>query len=122
MNMALENKNFRTAVWTGEYLQMTLMCIPPCGDIGGEVHRKTDQIIRIEQGKAKVIMGTEQCPRKYVQELCKGDVVFVSAGTRHNVINIDNSPLKISSIYAPPQHPRGTVHETKGVAMKEEAD
>lgn len=114
--MAEKNDKFRIAIWTGGYVQMTLMCIEPCGDIGIERHDDTDQIIRVESGRAMVKMG--KCERK--MEYCKcikeGDVVFVPAGTWHNIINVDNSPLKLSSVYAPPNHPRGTVHCTKADA------
>lgn len=114
-----QNSNFRTAVWTGNCLQMTLMCIPVCSDIGLEIHKDTDQIIRIEQGMAMVVMGNEKCRLDFQQRLCQGDVVFVPAGTWHNVINIGRMPLKVSSIYAPPNHPAGTVHRTKEDAERE---
>jgi mannose-6-phosphate isomerase-like protein (cupin superfamily) len=111
--ITLQNNNFRTAVWTGNYLQMTLMCIPPCGEIGLEIHRETDQFLRIEQGRAEVYMGesTDYFPiQKYV---CKGDGIFVPAGIWHNIINIGNIPLKLYSIYAPPHHPKGTIQRIK---------
>ena len=118
--MAADNSNFRTAIWTGCHLQMTLMSIPPCGEIGWEVHEDTDQLIRVEQGKAVVKM--ERCGQRLDFEtiLCKGDAVFVPAGTCHNVFNAGRNSLKISSVYAPPNHPRGTVHRTKEEAEREE--
>ena len=118
--MATQNQNFRTAIWTGCHLQLTLMCIPTCGDIGLEIHRDTDQFIRIEQGKAVVQMGG--CPNRLEIEktVCKGDGIFVPAGTWHNIINVGRNPLKLSSIYAPPNHPYGTVHRTKADAEREE--
>ena len=120
MHTARQNSNFRTAFWTGHYLQMTLMSIPPCGEIGAEMHPDTDQYIRIEKGTAVVRMG---CKDKLVTQryLSTGDAIFVPHGTWHNVINSGNCPLKLSSIYAPPQHPRGTVHRTKEDAANEEA-
>ncbi len=117
--MARQNNNFRTALWTGTCLQMTLMCIPPAGEIGLEVHTDTDQFIRIEQGNAVVVMGCQKEQTDYRQKLCCGDGVFVPAGVWHNIINIGNCPLKISSIYAPPHHQRGTVHRTKSDAERE---
>ncbi|MGN0165341.1 MAG: cupin domain-containing protein [Lachnospiraceae bacterium] len=111
--LAENNINFRTAVWTGNNLQMTLMCIPPCGDIGMEVHPDTDQFIRIEQGRAVVIMeGCDNSP-DYRRDLCKGDGIFVPAGTRHNIVNTGRCPLKVSSIYAPPHHSKGIVQRFK---------
>ncbi|MDD7220709.1 MAG: cupin domain-containing protein [Clostridia bacterium] len=117
---AMQNQNFRTAVWTGCNLQMTLMSIPPCGEIGCEIHPDTDQFIRIEQGYALVKMGECKCDLNFRQNLCGGDVVFVPAGTWHNIINIGQRCLKVSSVYAPPNHPWGTVHHTKADAEKGE--
>lgn len=118
--MAGRNNNFRTAIWTGENLQMTLMCIPPCGEIGLEIHEDTDQIIRVEQGNALIKMGECRCSLDDKKRLCQGDAVFVPAGTWHNIINTGRCSLRVSSVYAPPKHPRGTVHRTKGEAEKEE--
>lgn len=118
--MAMQNTNFRTAIWTGENLQMTLMSIPPMGKIGMEMHEDTDQYLRIEQGTALVKMGCCERHMDFQKRLCKGHIVFVPAGTWHNVINTGSIPLKISSVYAPPNHPRGTVHCTKEDAEKEE--
>ena len=114
---ASRNTNFRTAVWTGSDLQMTLMHLPPCGEIGVEMHEDTDQLLRIEQGCGMVKIGAcrEQLDMQY--RVCRGDAIFVPAGTWHNVINIGRIPLKISSVYAPPNHHKGTIHRTK-----EEAD
>lgn len=110
---AEKNKNFRTAYWTGEYLQMTLMCIPPCGEIGWEVHMDTDQFIHVEEGQGMVEMGhckgQVNCRKKFF----RGCAVFVPAGTWHNILNTGRCALKLSSIYAPPHHPHGTVHQTK---------
>lgn len=110
---AMRNRNFRTAVWTGCHLQMTLMCIPPGGDIGLEIHEDTDQYIRVEMGRALVRMGTCKNQMNYQQNLFRGDGIFIPAGTWHNIINTGRNSLKVSSIYAPPHHPHGTVHHTK---------
>ncbi|MDD7389191.1 MAG: cupin domain-containing protein [Lachnospiraceae bacterium] len=117
---AMKNRNFRTAVWTGCHLQMTLMCIPPCGEIGLEIHEDTDQYIRVEMGRGAVRMGKCKNQLNFQQNLCRGDGIFIAAGTWHNIINTGRSNLKVSSVYAPPHHPRGTVHFTKEDAAREE--
>jgi mannose-6-phosphate isomerase-like protein (cupin superfamily) len=117
--MAMQNPNFRTALWTGSHLQMTLMSISPRGEIGLEMHEDTDQMIRIEQGNAVVKMGTCREHPDFSQSLSVGDVVFVPAGTWHNVKNTGRFPLKVSSVYAPPNHPKGTLQRTKAEAEEE---
>lgn len=115
-HMAAGNPHFRVAVWTGKYLQMTLMYIPPCGNIGVEMHPETDQMIRIEQGKAVVQMGSCKGKWEFQHQLVKGDVVFIPAGTWHNILNAAKVPLRVSSTYAPPNHPSGTLQHTKADA------
>ena len=110
---AIENRNYRTTLWTGSYAQMTLMCIPVCSDIGLEIHEDTDQIIWIEQGMAMIKMGACESYLDFQGKACAGDTIFVPAGTWHNVINIGRIPLKVYVVYAPPHHPVGTVHRTK---------
>ena len=119
MHTARQNHNFRTAFWSGCHLQMTLMCIPACGDIGVEMHSDTDQFIRVEEGQAIVRMGTCKDKLDFHYRLGVGDAVFVPSGTWHNVSNTGNCPLKLSSLYAPPKHPRGTIHHTKADAEEE---
>ena len=111
-----QNQNFRTAFWTGHHLQMTLMSIPTCGEIGVEIHPDTDQFIRVEGGQALVRMGACREKLNFQRSLSMGDAIFVPAGTWHNILNNVNCPLKLSSIYAPPHHPKGTVHRTKADA------
>ncbi|MGN0399228.1 MAG: cupin domain-containing protein [Blautia sp.] len=115
-----ENTNFRTAVWTGCNLQMTRMCIPPCGEIGLEIHEDTDQFIQVVRGRAVVKMGNCKNQLDFRKIMCRGDGVFIPAGTWHNIINTGGGPLKIFSIYVPPRHPRGTVQKTKMDAEMEE--
>lgn len=112
------NPNYRTALWTGDNLQVTLMSIPVRGDIGLELHSDTDQFIRIESGDALVVMGNDKNCLNYRKRADGKCAVIVPAGTWHNVINVGTSPLKIYSVYAPPHHPFGTIHRTKEEAER----
>ena len=107
------NENFRTTLWTGCNLQLTLMSIPVRGDIGVEMHADVDQFIRIESGRAKVYMGTCRNDLREVACVDGNYAIFIPAGTWHNIVNVGDCPLKLYSLYAPPHHPFGTVHSTK---------
>lgn len=109
----LNNETFRTSLWTGEYLQLTLMCIPVGGDIGLEMHPDVDQFLRLEQGQGHVMMGDCKDNLCYHENVCDDYVIFVPAGTWHNLINTGKTPIKLYSIYAPQNHPHGTVHVIK---------
>lgn len=115
-----ENENYRTTLWTGDHLQMTLMSIQPGGDIGLEVHEDTDQFLRIEDGSAIVYMGPTKDELKSWQA-STDDGVFVPAGTWHNLTCDGDKTLKVYSIYAPSHHPHGTIHITKADAEEAEA-
>ena len=119
--MAMHNPYFRSALWTGDYMQMTLMSIPVRGEIGWEVHKDTDQILRVEQGAGAVIMGKCEEHPDMKGRISMGDTIFVPAGTGHNIVNIGGIPLRLSSIYAPPHHPFGTIHRTKKEAERVES-
>jgi mannose-6-phosphate isomerase-like protein (cupin superfamily) len=115
----LNNENYRSTLWTGKNLQVTVMAIQPGHDIGLEVHEGHDQFLRIEQGNATVYMGPNE--HNLEQTLAADDdAVFVSAGTWHNLVNTGNEVLKVYSVYAPPEHAHGTVHVTKEEADAEE--
>ncbi|MCL2501525.1 MAG: cupin domain-containing protein [Bacteroidales bacterium] len=109
----LSNNNFRTALWTGTQLQVTLMSIPVGGDVGLEQHPDTDQFLRIEEGQGRVMMGDSEESLTFVQDVGKDFAIFVPAGVWHNLINIGDKPLKLYSIYSPVEHPHGTVHKTQ---------
>ncbi|MFC7364367.1 cupin domain-containing protein [Bhargavaea changchunensis] len=117
---ALANPNFRTTIWTGNYLQVTLMSIPPGGDIGKEIHPNTDQFLRIEQGQGIVQMGRTPDRPEFTRHVKEDDAILIPAGYYHNFTNTCHVPIKMYSIYAPPQHPPGTVHQTKEDAMEAE--
>lgn len=108
-----QNKNFRTGLWTGSHLQVTLMSINVGDDIGLEVHPNVDQFIRIEDGQATVRMGKSKDNLDFKTNAYNDFAIMIPAGTWHNVINIGKKPLKLYSIYAPPQHPHGVVNVTK---------
>ena len=110
---AKKNTNYRTVLWTGELLQVTLMSIAVGGDIGTEIHEDTDQFIRIEKGRALIRFGKSEETMKDVKYVCGGYSLMVPAGTWHNIINTGDEPLKVYSIYAPPHHPHGAVQKTK---------
>ncbi len=107
------NNTFRTALWTGSHLQLTLMSINVGDDIGLEAHPNLDQFIRIEEGQGLVKMGDSRDNLDFQKKVYDDYAVFIPAGKWHNLINMGCKPLKLYSIYAPPEHPRGTVHETK---------
>ncbi|TCK88043.1 mannose-6-phosphate isomerase-like protein (cupin superfamily) [Natranaerovirga hydrolytica] len=114
----VKNDAYRTALWTGDYLQLTLMCIAAGDDIGLEVHHDHDQFIRIEEGEGLVKMGNKKDQLDFQRKVYDDYAIFIPAGKWHNLINTGKKPLKLYSIYAPPEHPHGTVHRTKSDAMK----
>ncbi len=110
---ANQNYNYRLALWTGNYLQLTLMNINAKEDIGLEMHPNVDQFIRIEESEGLIMIGDSK-DRLWFQERVFADyVILIPAGKWHNLINIGCTPLKLYSIYAPPEHPHGTIHKTK---------
>ena len=116
----MSNSNFRTALWTGAKLQVTLMTIPVGSDVGLEKHSDTDQFLRIEDGKAKVVMGDTEESLTFTKTVEKDFAIFVPAGKWHNIINTGDKPLKLYSIYSPVEHPHGTVHKTQKEAEEAE--
>jgi mannose-6-phosphate isomerase-like protein (cupin superfamily) len=114
--LAVKNGNFRQVVFTGKHAQLVLMCLAPGEDIGEEVHGNVDQFFRIEAGDARFVFG-----KKEEHLVHAGDGVVVPAGTRHNVINASATmPLKLYTLYSPPNHPDGTVQKTKSEASAAE--
>ena len=106
------NNNFRTALWTGSKLQITLMSISIGGEVGLEQHLETDQFLRIESGKAKVLMGDNKESLTFDKIVDENFAIIVPAGKWHNIINIGDEPLKLYSIYSPVEHPHSTIHKT----------
>lgn len=116
----VQNNTFRSAIWTGEHLQVTLMSINVGEDIGLEIHPELDQFLRIEQGQGVVQMGNDPNNLTFQRNVKEDFAIMIPAGTWHNLTNTGNEPIKLYSIYAPPQHPKGTVHQTKADAMAAE--
>ena len=118
----LKNDNYRTTIWTGNNLQLTVMNILPGEDIGLEMHADHDQFLRVEEGEAFVQMGDSKDNLAFEANAEDGYAVFVPAGKWHNLTNKSDKPLKVYSIYAPAEHPHGTVHKTHQEAMEAEHD
>ena len=111
--ITMKNDNFRTALWTGEHLQITLMCIKVGECIGLERHSDLDQFIAIEQGIGLVQMGNDRNNLNFQAKVHEDCVFVIPAGKWHNLTNIGEKPIKLYSIYALPQHLKGIVHRTK---------
>jgi mannose-6-phosphate isomerase-like protein (cupin superfamily) len=107
---ATQNEAFRREVVTGEHSQVVVMTIPPGGEIGEEVHDHVDQVLVFVQGGGEAIIAGETSPVRV------NSLAFVPAGTRHNFRNTGSIPLRLFTVYAPPEHPAGTVHLTKSDA------
>lgn len=108
-----QNTTFRTTLWTGPHLQLTVMCIPIREEIGLEQHPHIDQFLYIEQGYGILKTGSSKDQLHTQQNVSAGHTIIIPAGAWHNLINTGNIPLKLYSVYAPPQHPHGTIHRTK---------
>ena len=104
------NDDFRRVLYTGKYLQLVLMAIAPGEEIGEEVHEDHDQFFRIEEGKGVVVIDGART------RIESDDAIVVPAGARHNVINTGDDPLKLYTIYGPPEHMDGVVRPTKAEA------
>jgi mannose-6-phosphate isomerase-like protein (cupin superfamily) len=112
----LKNNCFRHVIFTGSHAQLVVMCLQPGEEIGDEVHANVDQFFRIEQGEATFVFDENETVLER-----EGNAVVVPAGTYHNVINTSKTTqLKMYTIYSPPNHPDGTVHETKADAVAAE--
>ena len=118
----LDNTTFRTVVHTGTHMQLTVMRLGPGEEIGREAHPHLDQFIRIEQGTATVELGSSRDSIDETHSLAEDWAVIIPAGIWHNVVNTGDGEVKLYSIYAPPEHADGTVHQTKAEADAAEED
>ncbi|MDD3826214.1 MAG: cupin domain-containing protein [Anaerolineae bacterium] len=113
----LDNNYFRQVLFTGPYSQLVVMSLAPGDDIGLETHDDIDQFIRVEAGQGIAILNGEE------HDLADGSAVVIPAGTEHNIVNQSQSePLKLYTIYTPPEHPDGTVHKNKAEAVAYERE
>lgn len=107
--LTLENDNFRKVLYTTKNCQLVLMSLRAGEEIGEEIH-EVDQFLRIEKGTGKVILNDIS------HDLDAGSAIVVPTGTKHNIINTGDSPMKLYSLYIPPHHRDGVVHATKAIA------
>ncbi|MBU2101570.1 cupin domain-containing protein [Patescibacteria group bacterium] len=113
----LENMDYRRVLYTGKHSQLVVISIKPRDEIGNEVHEDIDQFIRIEKGRAKLVLNNED-----EQEVGDDFGIVIPSGTYHNIINIGEEDLKLYSIYSPPEHKEGTIHSDKENAEEEHFD
>ena len=108
-DLAIHNGNFRQVLYTAKNCQLVLMALKPQEEIGAEVHQ-LDQFFRVEEGRGEVILDGVVTPIR------AGFAVLVPAGARHNIVNTGSEPLKLYTLYAPPNHRDGVVHHTRADA------
>ncbi|AUX26852.1 uncharacterized protein SOCEGT47_074220 [Sorangium cellulosum] len=116
LQLARSNTAYRRVLYTKDRMQIVVMSIPPGGDVGEERHERVEQILFCAGGSGRVVMGGEAAPFN------QGDVVFVPPGTVHNFVNAGATPLKILTIYSPPNHIPGRVQMTKADAEADTED
>ncbi len=112
----LSNDDFRRVLFTAKHMQLVLMTLQSGEEIGLETHDTHDQFIRVEEGEGKAIIGNEEF------SLMDGSAIIVPAGSQHNVINSGEKPMKLYTVYAPAEHPDGTVHHNKAEADEYEKE
>lgn len=115
-----ENSNYRTVAWSGTYLQVTLMSIEPGSSIGLEAHPDTDQFLRLDAGRGRVVMGPSKDNLPLTQDVSDGWAVMVPAGTWHDIINTGDEPMRLYAVYAPVHHAAGKVQATAADAERDE--
>jgi mannose-6-phosphate isomerase-like protein (cupin superfamily) len=118
----LENDDFRRVLFTGEHTQLTVMSLAAGEDIGLEAHDHLDQFLRIEQGRGRVELSSQEGRIEETQDVGPDWAIIVPAGVWHNVVNTGDEDLKLYSLYSPPEHPDGTIHRTKQEADEAEQD
>ncbi len=117
-----ENETYRTVLWTGQNMQLTVMSLLPGEDIGLEMHAEHDQFIRVEEGEGMVMMGDAEDNLTFKERVEDDFAIMIPAGKWHNVINDSDKPMKVYSIYAPREHKPNTVHKTREESLADEHD
>ncbi len=112
-NAALQNNYFRSTLWTGRNMQLTVMSLLPGEDVGLEAHKGVDQLLYVEQGVGEVRMGSSKDKLNFQRYVYENYAIIIPAGKWHNLTNIGNTRLKLFSVYSPPEHPHGTIHRVK---------
>lgn len=107
-----DNDDFRRVLYTGQHMQLVLMSLKPGEEIGEEVHEDRDQFFRVEEGQGEVVIDGRTT--KFESDFA----IVVPAGARHNIRNTGDEPLKLYTLYGPPEHADGTVHVTKADALE----
>ena len=108
--LAVKNDKFRQVLYTAKHCQLVLMALPPKEDIGAEVH-KLDQFFRVEEGSGEAVLDEIRTPIR------AGFAILVPAGMKHNIINTGTVPMKLYTLYSPPNHRDGTMHLTRAAAL-----
>ena len=114
-SIAVKNVDFRQVLYTAKHCQLVVMALKPKEEIGAEVH-KLDQFFRVEEGSGEAVLNGVRTP------IHAGFAVLVPAGVNHNIINTGTAPLKLYTLYAPPNHRDGVVHHTRADADQEQFD
>lgn len=114
--LTVENENYRKVLYTGKHLQLVLMTLQPGEEIGQEVHETHDQFLRIEEGEGTLYLDG-------ASHQVKDDfAIIVPAGAQHNVVNTGTEPLKLYTLYGPPEHRDGVLQPTKADEVEEHFD
>ena len=115
IDRAMRNTHFREVLSTGPHSQVVVMCIAAGSEIGEETHEDVDQVLVFTAGDGEAILNGERSP------VTAGRLVHVQAGTRHNIVNVGTTELRLYTIYAPAEHAPGTIHHTRADAEAVEA-
>ncbi|MDD5587218.1 MAG: cupin domain-containing protein [Alphaproteobacteria bacterium] len=113
--LTLENENFRQVLYTAKHCQLVVMALKPGEEIGAETHH-LDQFLRIESGTGECVLNGER------SEIGDGSAIVVPAGVEHNFINTGKTPMKLYTLYAPPEHRDGVIHRTREDALKDDEE